>query len=190
MPRIFVAIPLPPQAAADVARVFPPLPGLRPVATELLHVTLAFVGQVAEERVADVIAAAEAGARGSSAFAIGLEAIGRFPQHGPPTVIWAGAAGPAADAIVRLGGAVRAQLLRWGVPFDPKPLRAHVTVARVQGGVTDEQARDIEAAARSARIDGAITFRAEALHVMESRLSPRGPLYSSRARIPLAGRAR
>lgn len=185
MPRIFVAIPVPPALAAELARALPALPGLKRVAPELLHVTLAFVGQVEEERVADVIAAAAAAAAASGALDIGLATVRRFPDRGRPSMIWAGT-GAAAPSIERLGGAVRTELGRRRVPFDAKPLRAHVTLARVRDSASADEAEAIDAAVRAARVDG-LAFRAGDLHVMESRLSPKGPLYSSRARFPLAG---
>lgn len=188
MPRIFVAIPLPPAVAADLARSLPALPGLRRAEPDLLHLTLAFVGRIAEERVPDVVAAAEAAARGSGAFDVPLTAVGRFPDHGPPSVVWAGT-GAAAEAIERLGAAVRAELGRRRIPVDAKPLRAHITLARVRDGATADEARAIDAAVKAART-GTLAFRAEDVHVMESRLGPKGPRYSSRARIPLAGRPR
>lgn len=185
MPRIFVALPLPPAVAGELARALPPLPGLKRVAPELLHVTLAFVGPVGEDRVADVITAARTAAAASGALDIGLTTVGRFPDHGRTSVIWAGTSA-AGEAIERLGGAVRAELARRRVPFDGKPLRTHVTLARVRDSASADQAEAIDAAVKAARVDG-LAFRAEDVHVMESRLTPKGPLYSTRARVPLAG---
>lgn len=188
MPRIFVAIPLPPDVAAELARALPAMPGLKRVAPELLHVTLAFVGQVGEERVGDVVAAVEAAARAAAPFEIRVSGLGRFPEHGRPSVVWAGT-GPAAEAIQRLGQAVRTELDRRHVPFDPKPLRAHVTLARVRDGASDADAKAVEAASKAASVGG-LSFRADGIHVMESRPSAKGPLYSSRARSPLGGPTR
>jgi len=187
MPRIFVAIPLPREIAAGAARAIPPLTGVRPVAPELMHVTLAFLGQIGEERVPDVIASAGLAAAAVGPFPIELRSVGRFPEHGRPSVIWLGTSPKAAATIVRLGASVRAELLRHQVPFDPKPLRAHVTLARVRDRVGDDQVRAIVAAVNGARLRRELSFAASTLHVMESRLSSEGPLYSSRAELPLAG---
>lgn len=184
VPRIFVAIPLPSEIATEIARALPALPSLRPVAPELLHLTLAFVGELADDRVGDVIAATEAAARASAPFPIGLGGIGHFPGHGRPKVVWVGT-GAAGEAIERLGTGVRTELARRGVPFDPKPLRAHVTLARVRHEVTAAEGRAIRAAVASARPSRELSFHASGVHVMESRLSLRRPLYSSRAEVPL-----
>lgn len=187
MPRLFVAIPLPRDVAGEAASIVPPLPGARPVAPELMHLTLAFLGQVGEERVADVTASARAAAGTMGPFPVELRSVGRFPEHGRPSVVWLGTSPKAADAIVRLGASVRAELLRHQVPFDPKPLRAHVTLARIRDRSGDDEARAIVAAVNAARVPRDLSFVASAVHVMESRLSREGPLYSSRAELPLTG---
>jgi RNA 2',3'-cyclic 3'-phosphodiesterase len=171
-----------------LARALPDLPALRKVAPELMHVTLAFLGAVEEDRVPRVVDAARAAAAGNAPFDIDVTGLGRFPQHGPPRTLWAGVDARAADAVVRTGAAVRAELLRHGVPFDPKPLRAHITLARVREGAGAEDARAVAAALAAARIP-ALRFRAAAIHVMESALGRGGPRYTSRAAVPLVGRA-
>lgn len=194
MPRIFVAIPLPAEVASALDRLLPPLPSLRRVAPELMHVTLAFVGQVGEEQIGSVIDAAKVAARASGPFDVVLGAVGRFPEHGRPRTVWVGTSARTAEAIVRLGASVRAELLRHRVQFDPKPLRAHVTLARVRDDAGDADARAISSAVTRARVDGDLAFTAASLHVMESKLSgtgppgrTKGPLYSSRGEVPLAG---
>lgn len=185
-----MAIPVPAQVAAALDRLLPALPSLRRVAPELMHVTLAFIGQVGEERVADVTEAVGVAALTSGPVPIDLSTVGSFPVHGLPRVVWAGAGPRAAEAIVRVGASVRAELLRYGVPLDPKPLRAHVTIARVREEASDVDARALAAAVTAARLGRELAFLASSVHVMESRLSSKGPLYSSRAEVPLVGPSR
>lgn len=187
MPRIFVAIPLPAEIAAELDRAVPALPGLKRVEPALMHVTLAFLGQVGEEQVRDIHAAVQVAAGAHAPFDIELTGIGRFPERGRPKVVWAGTDPRTADAIVRLGASVRAELLRHLVQFDPKPLRAHVTVGRVRDDVSEPDARSIAAAVTAARLERGFAFRAASIHVMESKLSAKGPLYSSRGEVPLGG---
>lgn len=184
MPRIFVAIPLSPPAAASLASAIPDLPSLRRVGAALLHVTLAFVGRIPEVRVGEVIAACEAVAASEAAFEIVAGGLGTFPEGGAPRVVWVGT-GAAAGRIERLGAAVRGELERRGVPFDPKPLHPHVTLGRVRQSATRAEGRAIARAVASIA-PPPVSSRADAVHVMESALSPKGARYSSRARIPLA----
>jgi RNA 2',3'-cyclic 3'-phosphodiesterase len=187
VPRLFIAIPFPADTAAALAAALPSdLPALRRVAPELLHVTLAFIGSVGEERLSDVTAAADAAARATPPFEIRFARLGRFPERGPVRMVWVGT-GEAAPLVERLGGAVRAELAGRRVPFDQKPLRPHVTLARVRDGATSAELAAIASALGAARVRDGIHAPADALHVMESTLTRTGPRYSSRARIPLTG---
>jgi len=148
-----------------------------------MHVTLAFLGQTPDERLADVTAAAEAAANDVTAFDVELDRSGRFPPTGRPRVIWLGI-GAGAPNLLTLGERVRAELGRRTIGFDNKPLRAHVTIGRVREDVDLVDARAIAASVEAMRLPH-LRFRADSVVVFESRLSPRGPKYTSRAAMPL-----
>jgi 2'-5' RNA ligase len=186
LPRIFVAIPLPEDLARTVAALVPDHARLRRVDPRLLHFTLAFVGSIEEERVADVTSAVRAGSRGSRSFSVPLDDVGRFPPSGPQRVVWAGSRDPAtATRIVELGAAIRAELVRHAVPFDAKPLLPHVTLARVRDGAGGADLRAIQGALARTRVPTDLSFAARSVHVMESVLGPTGPRYMSRAEVAL-----
>lgn len=148
-----------------------------------MHVTLAFLGRTPDERLADVSAAAEAAATTVTAFDIELDRPGRFPPSGRPRVIWLGI-GAGAPSVLAVGDRVRAELGRREVAFDAKPLRAHVTLGRVNEDVELVDARAIAAAVEAMRIPH-LRFRADAVVVFESLLSRRGPRYMLRSSAPL-----
>lgn len=148
--------------------------------------TLAFIGSVGEEQVAAVVAAAGAAAAGTRPFRVDLDVVGRYPEGGPIRVVWAGTTG-AAGAIEALGGAVRAELGRRRIPFDARPLRPHVTLARVREDAAGEQARAIASALAAIRIPDGLGFGVTAIEVVDSVLSRDGPRYAARAR-PALGR--
>jgi len=189
VPRLFVALTIPPDVAGTLAALVPPeLPGVRRIAPELLHVTLAFLGATPEERVPAVVDAAGAAARGGAPFRIGIERVGRFPPSGRVRVVWAGI-GEGAPATLELGRRVREELERRRLPYDPKPLRPHVALARVREEVGPDEGRRISLTTASLTVPAGLGFEATAVDVMESVPGPRGPRYSSRARLPLGGRA-
>lgn len=148
-----------------------------------MHVTLAFLGTTPDERSADVAAAADTAAREVTAFDIELDRPGRFPASGKPRVVWL-AIGAGAPALLALGDSLRAELARRELAFDNKPLRAHLTVGRVREDVSLVDARAVAAGIEAMRLPH-LRFRADALVVFESKLSPRGPRYTPRARAPL-----
>jgi 2'-5' RNA ligase len=148
-----------------------------------MHVTLAFLGQTPEDRLADVTAAAEAAASGVKAFDIELDRPGRFPPTGRPRVVWLGI-GAGAPTVLALGEGVRAEFGRRKIAFDAKPLRAHVTLGRVREDVSLVDARAIAAGVEAMRVPH-LRFRADAVVVFESVPSPRGPKYTARSSGPL-----
>ena len=148
-----------------------------------MHVTLAFLGQTSDERLPDVTAAALAAVSQVTAFDIELDRPGRFPDTGRPRVVWLGM-GAGAPTVLALGERLRAELRRREIAFDKKPLRAHTTLGRVREDVTLVDARAIAAGVEAMRIPH-LRFRADALVVFESVLSPRGSRYTPRASAPL-----
>lgn len=83
-----------------------------------LHMTLAFIGEWPEED-APVLPEVE------RPFSVTLSRPGVFPEA---KVLWAGVA--PSDALDNLAENVRRRLAESGIPFDPKPFRAHITLAR------------------------------------------------------------
>lgn len=114
------------HAAADGVNVRLTPPGQ-------LHVTLAFLGEVPDARLPDVRSAVGAAVTAWTAAAAEPPAVrlaggGRFGR-GRFTVLWVGLSG-AVTGLGELARAVRRQLRRDRLPFDVKPLRPHLTIAR------------------------------------------------------------
>lgn len=148
-----------------------------------MHVTLAFLGRTPDEQLADVTAAIETAASSAKAFDVELDRPGRFPPGGRPRVVYLGV-GAGAPAVLALGERVRIELQRRAIPFDAKPLRAHVTLGRMREDAELADARAVAAAVTAMRVPH-LRFRVDSVTAFESVLSPRGPRYTPRATIPL-----
>jgi RNA 2',3'-cyclic 3'-phosphodiesterase len=141
--RLFVAA-YPPEAAAGhlaaavdtlaVGRAAADGVNARLAARDTWHVTLAFLGEVADERRPDVEAALGRGIAGWQAQRRGgppelrLAGGGRFGR-GRFTILWIGLDGDV-DALTGLGRALRRELKRIRVECDRRPFRPHLTLAR------------------------------------------------------------
>lgn len=131
--RLFVGLPVPPspayaQAAADVLEA---ARDARLVAAGSEHVTLRFLGEMAEPD--GVVAALEQACRGRPALPCVVEGLGTFPGGGFPAdkrarVAWAGLRAPGIDALAH---AVVEATARFGEPPERRPFVAHVTLARL-----------------------------------------------------------
>ncbi|MFI7069039.1 RNA 2',3'-cyclic phosphodiesterase [Micromonospora sediminicola] len=140
--RLFAAVYPPPAAVADLARR---ITGLRVGAASAagvevrladpdhLHLTLAFLGEVPDDRLVDVESALGLAAQAFRDGRAGpprlrLGGGGSFGQ-GHSTVLWVDVRGEA-DALDTLARLVRDGLRRAELPHDDKPFRAHLTIAR------------------------------------------------------------
>jgi RNA 2',3'-cyclic 3'-phosphodiesterase len=133
--RLFIAADIDDAARAACARVAEKLRAsgwpARWVAPENYHLTVAFLGGVDDERVAELIVAARDAAARVSAFDVPLDTAGAYPNARKPRVAWVG---PAADvpAFGALCDAVRRPLATLGFTF-AEHADAHVTLARGDG---------------------------------------------------------
>jgi 2'-5' RNA ligase len=181
--RLFVAVAVPPALASAAFDVLPDIPALRRVRPDLMHVTLAFLGAVPDERLDGVAAAVLGACAGRPAFALSFDTLGRFPPGGAPTVAWLGI-GQGASEMTALAEAVRRALAARELAFDVKPFRPHLTLGRVREGAGRDEVRAIAAALERGRVPR-LDFVVREVSVVESVLSSKGPRYTPRAVAPL-----
>lgn len=108
-------------------------------AVDDLHLTLAFIGELADD-VAYELSDAIANFR-FMPFTWQLDTLGFFSDAG---VVWIGAAAQAAKPLAELAGRVRALLDRVSVTYDRRPLAPHVTLLRGVRNFVSEKVVPIE----------------------------------------------
>ena len=128
--RLFIAAELPEEMldalVTTQAELRDTLRG-RYVAPDMLHVTLAFLGDVPGALVPDVISALEAACADVGVIDASLGELGYFGRLRKAT-LWQAVDGGL--ALVNLAETVRVQLRLGGFSFDEKDFRAHVTLMR------------------------------------------------------------
>jgi len=186
--RLFVALVPPAEVRAELAREVERrrarLPRGRWVRAEHLHLTLAFLGEVAP---ADADLLAEALRERLAAvprFRARLAAPGAFPPHGPIRVVWAGLE-PVAE-LAALAAAVRAAVADAGLAADDKPFRAHLTLARCPEPWRSEARAALGGLLGSAE---GRELEVERVALVESVLGPGGPAHTERASFELGAPA-
>jgi RNA 2',3'-cyclic 3'-phosphodiesterase len=138
-------------------------------ARPLWHVTLAFLGEVPDERVPEAGRAVDRAAEriASARPQLRLEGGGRFGR-GRFTLIWAGLGGDTAG-LARIADTVRRELKASRLPYDMKRFAPHLTLARPGDRLPAESiAEDVEtlAAYRGPR------WTVDAIHVVASYQGP------------------
>jgi len=140
MSRYFLALPLSESARERLAAARPPeLSGIKLVRTDLLHVTLHFLGELE----ADDVQAAQQALQDlkEPATSINIAGVGAFPADGPPRVIWAGIdENPLLGQLyLKLG-----ETLQQAIGYQPedRPYSPHITLARVKRRLRREELQD------------------------------------------------
>ena len=175
--RLFIAVAVPSPVRSALAEVVAAargrtgtVRGVRWVAADGIHLTLRFLGTTPPDRVDAAAEAAREAAAAAHPFAISLDDAGAFPRDDGPRALWLGVAAGAED-LRALAREVDAALVRRGWPADPRPLRAHLTLARCQDPVAGRAAlaalREVLAAAGPAP---ALGWRSHELVLYESHL--------------------
>jgi 2'-5' RNA ligase len=133
--RLFVAIEPSAAAVAELEAVTAPLrpswPGLRWTGTDAWHVTLAFLGEVAEDVVPALNTRLERAAHRHPALGLSIEGAGAFPGPARARVLWAGIRTDQA-ALTALTRSVSAGARRVGAMAgeEGRRYRPHLTLAR------------------------------------------------------------
>lgn len=178
--RLFLAVLLPGDALDAVDRVAADLravvgdDGVRWVPREQYHFTLKFLGDVPGPVVHRVMDAADAAARLVQPFDVALADVGAFPNDARPGTLWLGASagvGPMTDLSLRL----ETELARHRLPRDRRPLKAHLTLARVKGYAGEASAARV---LRTLQVGDVAAFRVDRFALMASTLHPTGAEYA------------
>ena len=166
--RLFVALRPPPAVIAHADAALEPVrrahPDLRWVPAERWHLTLAFYGEIPDDKVDGTVTMVDRRLRGCDPCELAFRGAGVFTRR----ALWLGVGGD----LVGLKGLARS------VTFERRPYRPHLTVARLRGGV------DAGPAAESlASYDGPV-WTAGTVHLVRSHLGP-APTYDDVAVWPL-----
>ncbi len=139
--RLFVAVPLPSEAASEIAAVVESVRSqglptgahdVRWVRLDGLHLTLRFLGPTPDDRVGPTVQAITRAAAATAPIDAELAGAGAFPPGGRPRALWIGVT-TGADGLGDLARRVHAELEVAGWPPDDRPFRAHLTLARSDG---------------------------------------------------------
>ena len=192
MTRAFIAIcldePTRTAVAAEIERLRPLSRAVAWVPPQNLHLTLKFLGNLSDGRLADVLLGIEEVASGRVPFSLALHGVGAFPGMEHPRILWVGVAEGALE-VRAFQSEVEAALGRRMFAPESRPWHPHLTIGRVFD--PRRWRRDASPALRES-IAHAATMRFGALAVsritlMRSELSPSGARYTELHSVSLAG---
>lgn len=180
--RLFLALNLPPdvrqalwEAAGPVRANAFPVAWVRP---EGIHMTLKFLGEVADEREATIRAALAQSSAGARALSLSVEGFGVFPHFAGPRVIWAGVNGEPALELLR--HRTEQEFAAIDFPIDGHPFRPHLTLGRARRSARPRDFAGLEEALAGLSYEA--TVAVETVDLMQSATRPAGTEYLIRHR--------
>jgi RNA 2',3'-cyclic 3'-phosphodiesterase len=160
------------------------LPDLRWVAAAGIHLTLAFLGELSDEQVAEAIHAAEEAAQQATPFAYRLNGLGIFGLPHQPRVIWMGIEDlPSlkiqASPMRQLHQILTRELEMHGFEVEKRPFSPHLTLARNKRPFSADEQQRLQHLLHSkqAGIPSSL-YGVNKLSVMKSELSRTGARYT------------
>ena len=115
--------------------------GMRPVAMDIIHVTLKFLGETDEAAIPQIIAAMEKAAKVAAPFEMTLKGMGSFPSKDNIKVVWVGMHG--AEPLSLVAKVLEDECARLGFEKEERPFSPHLTVGRMKDPTGTEQVKAI-----------------------------------------------
>ena len=135
--RTFVAVELDPDVKDSLVELTSRL-SRRPadikwVKKQGMHITLKFLGEVAETQIPEIVQALHEACDSFVSFPISIRGMGFFPPHSPlPRILWVGI--DQSRALSVLQEKIEDKLNKQGFPREKRQFRPHLTLGRVRSG--------------------------------------------------------
>ena len=168
--RLFVAVDVDDSIREKVKPILKELSGVsgvKAVEPENLHITLLFLGEVGEEKLARI--EERLSEVTFQPFKISFEGVGAFPNPGSPRVVWIGV--KEEGELTRLANSVYEKLKKLGFRRD-KDFKAHLTVGRVK-----RKNPEVEDIVRKYSSESFGEMEVRDFRLKQSILTPKGPIY-------------
>ncbi len=183
--RVFVAVAISPELERECAGLIRKLQDIpaqvKWVRPEGIHITLKFLGNVAQAQLPQIKQAIQRAVEGQRAFSITSNGIGGFPSLKRPRVIWIGLQENTLAPLKQLQQRVEAELARLGFEPENRPFKPHLTLGRVR------TPRNIELVVNTLEKHPLqpISFPVEEVLLMRSELRRDGARYTPLERFAL-----
>lgn len=182
--RLFVALEIPAEVRKNLAALLDSLRAIsrepKWVRPENLHVTLKFLGEVADAKISTVRTAL-AGIRSEEPVSLAFCGLGFFPNAKRPRVFWVGIETSA--NLKKLATDMEAAMEQCGIPRETREFSPHLTLARFERPNLAENLRSV-IVENSQREFGKL--QTNEFHLIQSRLKPSGAEYTTIARFVFA----
>jgi 2'-5' RNA ligase len=189
--RSFIAIELPDEVKEEIDRFQAglkkaDLPNVKWVDPAGIHLTLKFLGYITAATVPAIMAAIEEATTGIPPFQLTVGGLGVFPDPERVRVAWVGMAGDT-DTLGRLKQNLDGNLAALGFATENRVFTPHLTLARAREQATPGERQKLAGLIASADFAASQPVIVESVHLIRSRLTPKGAVYSRIEAVGLQG---
>jgi RNA 2',3'-cyclic 3'-phosphodiesterase len=190
MIRSFVAIDLPERTQAALQAVIERLQAETPRGSVRwsrvsgIHLTLQFLGDVAEGKLDKIITALTEVAVRHRPFTVSVQGTGCFPNMRGPRVVWAGVA-EESGALAALQRDVEQALIPLGFKPEDRAYHPHLTLGRAGRSADASDQRRLGEVVATTDVGELDRVKVAAFKLMRSDLRPDGAVYTPLAEFPL-----
>jgi len=178
--RTFIAIELPKEAKDVLRELQDQLKSsqadVKWVAAENIHLTLKFLGERDEKKIAEISQILDEMAKENQPYEINLVSLGTFPDADHPRVVWAGI--DQGDAQTRkIAQALEEKIAKVGIPKENREFSSHITIGRVKSNINREKLIQELDNSKCCLAGKNLRFLATQLLLFKSTLTSKGPVY-------------
>ena len=178
--RVFIAIDIDRQIQAGLGELQKQLQSkadfkksdVKWVRPELVHLTLKFLGEVDERKVAEVCDIVAKAASEHKSFELDVAGVGYFGKNAAK-VLWVGIS--QSDALANLQKDIEQSLAQAGWPEEARAFSGHLTLCRIRNPQAGRKLAAVSKDYGDLHIGSLIV---DSVRVYQSQLTPAGPIYT------------
>lgn len=180
--RVFIAINLPKEIKSKLVDLQNQLTEfdlpVRWTNPKNIHLTLIFLGEIIEKRIEKVIEICEETVSQFKSFHLKIKNLGGFPDEKNPRIIWIGVED--SQDLISLQKELSNKFRDLGFEIEKREFSPHLTLGRTKARVKNFES--LIAKLGPVDLGG---FEVKSIEIMESELTPEGPIYKILEKIPL-----
>ena len=138
-----------------------------------IHLTLKFLGEIKDEKVAEVCNIVKAAAGRNKSFELDIESVGHFGGRSPK-VLWVGT-GKGEENLLELQEDIEKSLALAGWPEEAREFAGHLTLCRIRKPAAGIKLAQVSEDYKDFKLG---TMLADSVSVYQSELKPSGPIYT------------
>lgn len=186
--RSFIAIDLPENIRSEMRQLQEDFkesfPRFKWVSVTSIHLTLKFLGNVANNKLDPIRKELQRIAEEQPSFRLSLKETGLFPDIRRPRVVWVGL-GDDIESLSQLQGRIDSALTPIGFVPEKRAFTPHLTLARIPEGLKPVELEEFGKQWTAAEIKSSPYFIVKAANLMKSTLKPTGAVYDVLASFQL-----